>query len=143
MSVRKRSILYCSLSIFIILCVFTAVSYRTNIRLMPHVETFSYIPPISQADERFKWYLPEESFFVNPMGHTVVYRVKERVGRFGREYFVQEVQLDIYTEKGQREIREDGHIRVIAPDLEAWDNLVYKSNRTFVEGDAVVWINPE
>lgn len=48
-----------------------------------------------------------------------------------------------YTENGQQEIREDGHIRVIAPDLEAWDNLVYRSSRFFAEGDAVVWVNPE
>lgn len=143
MSARKKRTLCCAVCIFVILCVFTIVSYRTNIRLMPHVKTFSYTPPIFQADERLKWYLPEEAFFVNAKGHTVIYRVKERVGRFGREYFVQEVQLDIYTENGQQEIREDGHIRVIAPDLEAWDNLVYRSSRFFAEGDAVVWVNPE
>ena len=143
MSVRKKSVLYCTVIIFILLCVFTIVSYQTNIQFMPRVETFSYTPPIFQADERLKWYLPEESFFVNELGHTVVYRVKERVGRFGREYFVQEIQLDIYSDNGETEVREDGDIRVIAPDLEAWDNLVYKSNRIFVDGDAVVWENPK
>lgn len=72
-----------------------------------------------------------------------MYRVKERVGRFGKEYFVQEIQLDIYSENGKTEVREDGDIRVIAPDLEAWDNLVYKSNRIFADGDTVVWVNPK
>lgn len=143
MSVRKKSVLYCAVGIFILLCVFTAVSYQTNIRLMPQVETFSYTPPIFRADERLKWYLPKESFFVNELGHIVVYRVKERIGRFGKEYFVQEIQLDIYSENGQTQVRDDGHIRVVAPDLEAGDNLVCKSNRIFADGDAVVWINPK
>lgn len=144
MSRRKKKTLCFSIGIFIVLCTLTFVSYQTNIRLMPKVETFSYTPPIFEADEKTKWYLPEESFFVNSKGHTVIYRIKDRAGRFGRDYFVQEVQLDIYFENGQKEIRKkDGHIRVIAPDLEAWDNLVYKTSDFFAEGDTVVWLNPE
>ncbi|MDE6984548.1 MAG: hypothetical protein K2O99_08460 [Lachnospiraceae bacterium] len=143
MSVGKKRILCCAVVIFVILCVFTVVSYRTNIRLMPRVETFPYTPPIFWADEQLKWYLPREALFVNAKGHTVAYRIRERAGRFGREYFVQEVQLDIFLENGREEVREDGHIRVIAPDLEAWDNLVCGSSRFFAEGDAVVWVNPD
>lgn len=143
MSMRKKGTLYCSFAIFILLCTFTYVSWQTNLRLMPRVETFPYTPQVFLAGERLKWYLPEESLFVNALGHTVIYRVKERAGRFGREYFVQEVQLDIFSENGQGEIRADGHIRVIAPDLEAWDNVVFRSDRFFADRDAVIWVNPE
>ena len=73
MSRRKKKTLCFSIGIFIVLCTLTFVSYQTNIRLMPKVETFSYTPPIFEADEKTKWYLPEEAFFVNSKGDTVVW----------------------------------------------------------------------
>ena len=78
MSTRKKGTLYCSFAIFILLCIFTYVSWQTNLQLMQRVETFPYTPQVFLAGERLKWYLPEESLFVNALGHTVIYRVKER-----------------------------------------------------------------
>ena len=68
MSTRKKGTLYCSFAIFILLCTFTYVSWQTNLRLMPRVETFPYTPQVFLAGERLKWYLPEESLFVNALG---------------------------------------------------------------------------
>ena len=139
---KKKRFVLCCWYFYSIVCVYSCLVSNKYSIYAPSGDIFVYTAYF-QADERLKWYLPEESFFVNELGHTVVYRVKERVGRFGKEYFVQEIQLDIYSENGKTEVREDGDIRVIAPDLEAWDNLVYKSNRIFADGDTVVWVNPK
>lgn len=143
MSRRKKWTFAASAATLILLAVFTAVSYQNNNRLMPRVKTLTFHFDDSCKTD-YKWYLPEECIFSNAFGKSIVYRMKDRMGRFGKEYYVEEVELDIYRENGETQYREgDGHLRVEAPYIWEGDKIVLESDKFFVPKETVKWVNPE
>lgn len=145
MSKKKKIVLIVSALLVIILAIFTVVSDKIYQIMLPKVETFPYKTSISVEEQRVTVFLPEESIMVNRKGHNVAYKLYERTARFHNEYYVQEVQLDIYyNDDGKQEIREeDGYIRVIALGLEEWDNIVKFTDKPLQDEETVSWLNPE
>lgn len=141
MSIRKKIVLAFAVLSFLILAVCTIVSYQTSIRLMPQVKTIFFETEVS-SNGHIIWYVPEQCISCDTEGKDVVYRIRKRAGRFGAEYYVQEVPLEIYLVNGKRQVRNtDRYIRVLAPGLEDQDQLVLESSRFLTSGDIVQWMN--
>lgn len=141
MSKRKKIVLAGAALTFLILAACTIISYQTSIRFMPQVKTISFQMEVASND-RMMWFLPEKCILYDTEGNYVVYRIRERTGRFGTEYYAQEIPLEFYLVDGERQVREaDGYVRVLAPGLEDQDQLVLESSRLFTAGDTVQWVN--
>lgn len=143
MSRRKKWTFAAAAATLILLIVFTAVSYQNNNRLMPRVKTFTFRFDDSCKTD-YKWYLPEDCIMSDGKGNCKVYRLKDRMGRFGKEYYTEEVLLHIYSENGEKQYREaDGHLRVEAPEIWEGDKIVYECDQFFAPKETVKWVNTE
>lgn len=138
---RKKMVFAWAALSFLILAVCTIASYQNSLRFMPQVTTVSFETKVS-PNGRMMWYVPEKCIFCDMQGNDVVYRICKRTGRFGEEYYVQEISLEIYLVDGKKQVRNaEGYIRVVAPGLEDQDQLVLESSRLLTAGDTVQWVN--
>lgn len=141
MSKKKKFALAGAVLTFLMLAACTVVSYQTSVRFMPKVKTISFQTDIS-PEGRISWYLPEKCIVDDPQGNGVVYRIRERTGRFGTEYYAQEIPLEFDLVQGEKQVRtSDGSIRVLAPGLDDQDHLVLESSRILTAGETVQWLN--
>lgn len=145
MSKRKKRVLITSVCLGIILVVCTFVSFQVYKTLLPKVRTITHqVSDLGHLNiQRITWFVPMEAV-MSSEGHDVLYRVVERSGRFGEEYYAEEVPMDIFYENGEMEIREsDGYLRVVAPLLYSGEQVIVETSGPLKNGDTVLWINPQ
>lgn len=146
MSIRKKTVLIVSVCVFVLLGLCTAVSFQVYKSMRPKVTTFSFeISDLGHLNiMQLTWYLPPEAIFANTKGEMIAYRLEERSGRFGSEYFADEIPVEIYYEDGEAVTREeDGYIRVEAPLLQNGDDIIRGTDMPLKNNETVTWLNPE
>lgn len=134
MTKKRIAILIISGILLVSFVVLTIVSQKVYIALLPEVTTHTLRTSTSKDGVNERW-LPRECIRKNSRGEDAVYVVREREGRFRKEFYAEEVAVDV------KDTRDDGYVLVLAMVLGHMDPIIIKSNLPVSDQEAVKWTN--